>query len=447
MTKEEETMDFKISVEEQGEVYRNISIEVPRAEYSRRFDDAVSRASGRVRLKGFRPGRVPKEMVAKLYGSELHHEVMESFAVKGLKTAFDEHKLEVVGRPEVTFGENDGTEDLKITAAVAIAPKPQVNNYNDLSFEAEVRNVTDADVENELEHIRKHHGEFVAVEGRNTVEQGDYAALEYELLVDGNPLPDAKKETRFVEAGAERLPKELDQALIGAPIGEDREAAVSFNDDEADTQLAGKSGVYRFKVSEIKQRLLPELNDELAKKTGMAEDLSGLRDAVRKDLEKSAEDQNTAARERKLFETLIERNSFEVPQIMIDEEIRALLFEMGIMDRRNQKSYQMDISPFRKHLEDQALFRVRSLILLDRIREQEKVKPTDEEFENWLEGLVTKGGFKSREELNTHFGLPKNRDRLLEICAREKTTEKLLQSATITEVPFDEEKAQAAIEE
>ncbi|MFN8389214.1 MAG: trigger factor [Bdellovibrionota bacterium] len=431
-------MDLKISVETQGEVHRNINIEIPRTEYSRRFDDALHKASSKVRLKGFRPGRVPKAMVAKLYGSEIHSEVMEAFALKGLQTAFDEHKLEIVGRPEVKYGEDDGKEDLKITAAVAIAPKPTINEFKNLALEVEVKEFKESDVEHELEHVRGHHAEYLPIEDRKVVEKGDYAAVEYELLVDGKLLPGEKKQTRFAEVGSgTRLPKQLDDALIGAPVGEEQTVKVTL-DDSSDPALAGKEAEYVFTVSEIRKRVLPELSDDLAKKSGMAEDLEGLKKAVREQVEKSVTDQNLATKERKLFEKLIELNPFELPQAMVDEEIRSMLFEMGAMDRRKRESYQMDVSPFRQHLGAQADYRVRSVVILDRIREQEDFKPSDEDFEQWLDGLVTKGGFKSREELDKHFGLPQNKERLLEICAREKTTENLVSSAKITEVPFQE---------
>jgi len=436
-------MDYKISVEPAGEAYRNIEIEIPRAVYSKKFDDAVNRASSKVRLKGFRPGHAPKAMVAKLYGTELHQEVMEGLANTALREAVKKHELNIVGSPQVKFGEDSGDNDLQITANVAVYPTPKIEGYDALKLEVEVRSFKEEDVDKEIDSYREQRADFKKIEDRTKAQKDDFALVEYSAEVDGEPFPSDKKEKRFVQIGSKMLPEELDAALAGAEVGKPVEVEVPISADYAEKKFAGKTAKYSIVITELSKKELPELNDEFAKAAG-AEDLAGLRAQVKTNLEKALEDQNTQAKERKLFEAIIEKNPFDVPQVMVDDEMRNILFEMGVLDRRSRKSYEMDMTPFRKPLEKQAEYRVKSIVVLDRIVEQEKVEPTKEELESWLDGLVSKGGFKSREELNKQVGYPDGAERLKSVLAREKITENLLAKAKIKEVPWKEKSPEDA---
>ncbi len=432
-------MEYKISIEPQGEVYRNIHIEIPREEYSRRFDAAVSRTSSKARLKGFRPGKAPREMIAKMYRSELHHEVMETLASTAIRSAVEKHALDVVGMPKVTFGDDDGTKDIAITANVAVVPKPEISGHDKLKLEVEVRTVTDADYDREIDGMREQQSQFKKIEDRDNAQEGDYALVSYAATVDGEPFGKSDKpEERFVKVGGGMLMPELDELLKTAKRGETKEIEIPVSPDYPDAKFAGKTAVYKLELKELEEKIMPPIDDEFAKKTGLAEDLSTLQTKLREELAKVFEDQNTQAKEKALFEALIEKNPFEVPEVMVDEEIRNLLFEMNALDRRAEKSYRIDVSPFRKPLQKQAEYRVKSLVIVDRIVEQDKIEPTDEEFEKWLDDLVTKSGFKSREELNKQFGLPQNAPRLRTILAREQATTRLLDKAKITEVPWKE---------
>lgn len=427
-------MDYKISVENKGEVYRDIRIEVPRTEYLRRFDAAVQKASSKVRLNGFRPGKAPKEMVAKLYGTELHHEVMEGLADNAIRKAIEKHSLDIVGTPHVHFGKDDGEKDLEITANVAVMPKPEIKGFKKLKLEVETKQPDEDDLKKELDGLRERKAEYKKLEGREVAQKDDFALVEYTAEVEGKPLGKKDKEHRFITIGKGMLPEELESALVGAKVGESRHVQIPLSENYGDKTLAGKMADYHIEIKEIQEKILPELNDQFAKDSGIADTLDELKTRMKKEIEDAYAEQNLRAKEKKLFETILEANPFEVPEVMVDEEIRSLLFEMNALDRRSEKSYRIDVSPFRQHLKPQAEYRVKSLLALDRIIEQEKIEPTEEEFEAWLEGLVTKGGFKTREELNKQVGLPESAPRLKAICAREKTTEDLIAKASITEI-------------
>lgn len=437
-------MNCKISVEPQGEVYRNIHIAIPHEEYSKRFDVALGKTAAKVRLKGFRPGRAPKAMVAKLYGTEIHQEVMETLASSALRTAMKEHELEIIGRPQVSFKDVEPQKDVEITANVAIAPRPKIEHFEKLAFDVPTRKVTDADYERELESLRERQAKYHKVEGRDDARTGDYVVVSYEATVEGEPLPGTKPEKRFIRLGSDMLMKELDEAIVGMKRGEEKVVQVPLSEKYTDASVAGKMADYKVSLIEIEDKELPEINDELAKASGLAETAAELPAALRAALEKAFDEQNTQQRERKLFETLIEKNPFEVPQVMVDEEIRSILFEMNALDRRRRDHYEMDMTPFRKPLEAQASYRVKSIILLDQLLETSNIEPTEEELESWLNELVSKGGFKSRDELNRQLGLPEAMPRLKTIYLREKTTERLLAEAKITETEWTDEKHGAA---
>lgn len=428
-------MDVKVSVQESGEVTRDVEIAIPHEVYDKHFDDALRKAIPRVRIKGFRPGRAPKAIVAKMHGETLQRDVISKLINDAYSDAIKEHSLRVVGNPSINLKEFKEGEDLQFTAKVDIFPEPKITNYNSISFEVEVEpeEIEESEIESELEGLRERFASLEPIEDRSTVAEGDIVTLDFSGLVDGKPFAGSERKGVVLEVGKSERFKNFDKALIGLPLGEETEVKVQLPDDMSEEEVSGKEAVYTVLVHKLQRKELPELNDELAKKTQRAESIDELREFIRTNMLKQKQEQNNNLRQAKLFETLLADNDFAVPQSLVDEEIREILFEMGLLDRRKRESYHIDVSQFRDSLSEGARFRVRRYILLEQILEQEGFEIEEADFEAWLDTQAEESKL-GREEVQKAFGLPQNEGVIRKMIAREKMTEKLLSEAKIKEL-------------
>lgn len=439
-----EIADLQVSLENQGDIARQLRFQIPRAEYNRRYDAALNKATSKVQLKGFRPGRVPRAMVAKLYGESIHGEVMEDLAVKAIDSAVKEHNLKVVGHPHVNFDELAEGADVTFQADVTVLPEPTIANYRNASLKVKIAAIGADDVEKEIESLRLSKATFEPVSGRNEAQRGDFVRIDYDATVEGESFQGSSRKNVLVEIGGGSLAEGIEDALVGRKVDDSVLVDVPFAADHRDANLAGKTATYAVVLKSIEQRILPPVDDEFAKSVELGETVSELQEKVKEQLSARIEEGNSHRKERALFDHILANNPFEVPQVLVDEEIRSMLFNMGALNRRDQRAYQFDIAPFRQPLGKEAEIRVRSLLSLDQIIQQEKFAPSDAELEEWLDGLVSQGGFKSREELNRNFGYPESKERLSQVLAREKMTKDLLSSTSFEEETASEQELEAA---
>lgn len=426
-------MDVRVSVETLGEIDRNINIEIPRALYDSRFNEALSTTARKVSLKGFRPGKAPKTMVAKLYGERIHAEVVEGLVSRAYDNAVKEHSLRVVGQPDVTIDNENKESDLKVTAKVSVFPQPEIKDFRGVSFEVEVEPYNAASVDARLEEIRGSLASFEKIEDKSQVRDGDIYVVDFDGLIDGAPFKGSKRDNAVIEIGEGKFPAEFEQGIRELGEGEEGEVEVTMPPDFEDADVAGKTATYKVTVRSMHRKQLPALDDEFAKKTGYAETFEELRNKVEFSLKRETEEKNKRARENKLFQEIINKNHFEIPKAMIDDEVRNILFEMRVLDPKDRRSYEMDVSRFAEHLGGQAEFRVRKGVVLDRLVEQEKrTDVSDEALESWLNKLAADAE-QTRAELDKEIGFPKRKGWLKDVCARQQLIDELLEGAVITE--------------
>ncbi len=434
-------MDCRISIEEKGEVSRSILIEIPRVVLSDLFNQELRKTTSQVRLKGFRPGRAPKSMVAKLYGPQIQTDVLNKLISDSFREAVEKNDLQVVGRPEIRIeNENDEEKDLSIVADVSLYPRPEVKKHLGLEFEVAVEQLAEEAVEKRLQGLQEECSIMEPLTERSVAQTGDWVLVDYEATIDGQAFKGSSGKDAYVELGSGKSLPGVEAALMGVSAGEEREVQVEMPEDSG-AELAGKTAIYKIQAKSLHWRSVPELNDEFAQKTGMAQNLDELRSVVLKQLERDIRRTNQSARDEALFSALIEANPFEVPQVLIDGEIRQVLMEMRFLDPSADASYKIDVSRFRDALGSSAEKRVRQGILLAKIIEKEELKFTLEEVDAWLEE-ISKTEEAPREEVNKVYGYPKKVKQLQDMMATRKAIDKMLTAAVITEkLKSEEEKA------
>ena len=337
----ESLAETKIEIETTGEVKRSIRVEIPNQIYADRFDGELNKVASQVRLKGFRQGRAPRALVAKNYEAAIRQEVLSELISGAYQEAITKHSLRVVGAPHFDFKPVEQGENLHFVAEVEVFPEPTVRDYFGvtLTVPVEKEDVTEEFVEKKIEALRDELSPVEGISDRTTAQLGDLAVVRYTFSRPGEGGEERATldGSDVVEIGKGNFPPAFEAALPGLEIGEKKQIHFALPDTVRDERFAGKETDCELTIEQLHRKLPMELNDEFAKKTRLGETMEQVRAHIREDQLGHLRQANQQARERALFEAILERNPFEVPQVMVDEEIREILFELGALDRRKKE--------------------------------------------------------------------------------------------------------------
>jgi trigger factor len=408
-------------------VKREISVEVPAEEVNRETETLVAKYQKVARLPGFRAGHVPASIVRQRFKEDLKSDVVEALVPKYVRKETEKLGVVPVSQTRVTDLHIHEGEPLRFKASFEIMPEIKVEGYKELRAEHPQIDVKDEEVEEALNNIREQHATFTTIEG-SSLGDGDFA----QASMDGRPK-DADDKTKpvhmddvLIEIGGKKTVPEFTANLRGASAGETREFEVVWPEDTADKRLAGKTFIYTVKVQAVKQKNLPELNDEFAKELGEFTSLDQVRKQIRENM--IAERKHAAEREAKdkLVAELVRRNDFEVPESLVDRQI-DLRLERGLralaaQGMKMEDMKKMDLPRLRAGQRDLAVQDVKSSLLLDRVAELENIEVSDEEFNRELEALALQSK-QSLEAVRTRLTQDGGLDRIRNRIRSEKTLE------------------------
>ncbi len=403
-------------------VKREISVEVPAEDVARETEAQVQRYQKMARLPGFRAGHVPASIIKQRFGEGLKNDVAEALIPKYFRKEAEKQGLIPVSTPRVTDLHIHEGEPLTFKATFEVLPEIQVEGYKDLRADKPEITVTDEEVEQALHNIREQHASYTNVEGRALAE-GDFA----QASMNGRPkepTPEPAKNNPalndvLIEIGGKNTVPEFTQNLLGASAGEERTFDVVYPEDAPDKRLAGKTLVYTVKVNGIKQKNLPELNDDFAKELGEFTSLDQVRKQIRENIQADKRQATERAAKDKLVDDLLKRNEFEVPESLIDRQI-DLRLERGLralaaQGMKVEDMKKMDLPRLRAGQREQALQDVKSSLLLDRIADLENIQVSEEELNRELEALAQQSKQTSeavRARLTEDGGLDRIRNRI-----------------------------------
>jgi len=304
-------------VSEISPVLVEVKIEIPWDDVRKDLDESFRKVGKTARIKGFRPGKVPTKVVRQLFGRQVKGEVTAQLIEKGLLQAVTEHELQIVAQPEVDAPVIKDGEPLAFKAKIEVRPKIDSVALDELVVSQPKSEVDNAQVDQEVERLRREHAEVRTPDPMRPSRAGDRLVIDYTVSVDGEDKPDMAAEGRPVELSADKLIPEFEEGLQGLSPGETRDIEVAFDEDHEHDELKGKTGVFHVMVKELQELRLPEVDDEFAKDVGDYETLLELRLGLRKDLEALAERRAKAELKEKLIDKLVEINDVPVPPSMV----------------------------------------------------------------------------------------------------------------------------------
>ena len=376
---------MKVEVEDLSAVKKILHIEVPADKVSGEIDQAYRTLKRTAKIKGFRPGKAPRAILENLYRKSVNAEVSAKLMEESFPEALKETELRVVGEPDLDSPELDATGPYKYDVTVEVRPEIDEVDFKGLELKKTRYEVTDEDVDTQIQGIQRSQVRFDPLEEERSLQKGDVALIDYELFKGGEPLPDSQKtEGALLKVGDGAISQEFDEQVVGMNPGENREIEVDFPEDHANKQIAGQKITFQVTLNEIQTEILPEINDVLAKKAGDFENLDDLRENIADNLKKGHEGRVDAELNAQIVEGLLKRSDFDVPDAMVQAQIDSMI--AGLVGSYGyQKLSPEDLGQSRDALADRyrkpAEERVKRLILMNRIIEQEELVLSDEELD------------------------------------------------------------------
>jgi trigger factor len=378
---------MKVAVEEIEGCKRRLAVEAPVDVVTQEWERAYGRVQKRATLPGFRRGHVPRSLVKLHFADDVRREVAEHLVPDVYRRALTEARIDPVNEPDLRDLKLEEGSPLSFTAVVEVKPAIALADYRGVEVQHAPTPVTEADVDEALERMREQNAQFNSVE--RAAGPGDLVVVDYTLAPQDHEATTATG-YHFLVGGGTVLP-EIDAAVVGMHAGEEREVALRFADDHRMEALRGKPGTARLKLGEVKEKLLPALDDDLAKALGEFETLEALRAEVRRQLEARREAESRQALEDKVIEALLVRHEFGVPDTMVMRQVahqvehtRERLRRQGV----DPDGVQWDYGKIVGELRPGAATAVRRAQLLEAIADKEAIAATDTDVDAEVEKIA-----------------------------------------------------------
>ncbi|MBP7867611.1 MAG: trigger factor [Acidobacteria bacterium] len=428
-------MELKINVQEPSHCKRTLDIVVPVEKTEEERGKALKKLRQMAVVPGFRPGKAPVALLERYYKKAIIQEIMENTLPDTLKSAMESSNLNPVGEPRLLRSDYDLGTPMELTVEIDVLPQVELKDYHGLEVEYRPREFDLQDVEDEIEHLRSRFSTPEVILGQPS-ELGDLVEVDIEVTPENETEPLLVKSLRHLRG--EKGPNAfLDKVLGNAAAGDRVEFSHTFPPDHYDIRLAGKTAAGDVRVVSIQREVLPELNDELAKKAGDFENLAAMREAMEKHLRLHIESENKENLESALIRSLLSDYDFDVPETMVETLFRGRatdtvqrLLSYGMTEEKIQK---LDWAAMRQKDEESLKAAVRRTILLDQIARKEGITISDEDADQEI-ALQASQAEITPEEFRRN--LVKDADaipRLKESLRFRKAIETLLQTAKIVE--------------
>jgi trigger factor len=379
------------STETSNSTRREIQVEIPVEAVNRETESLIQKYQKLARIPGFRRGHVPASIIRQRFAEDLKSDVVEALVPRYFRKEADKQGLIPVSQPQVTDLLLKENQPLRFKASFEVMPEIKIEGYKELRADKPTVAVTDEEVEQSLNSLREQHATFTSVEGRALGDR-DYA----QVSLDGQPKGGEGKPVHMDDvlveiAGKDTMP-EFTEHLRGASAGDQRSFDVAYPEDASDQRLAGKSFTYTVKVHSIKQKSLPELNDQFATELGEFKSLEEVRQRIRETMEAERKHAAEHQAKDKLVAELVNRIEFEVPDALVERQVDIRL-ERGLralaaQGMKAEEIKKMDLNRLRVGQREQALHEVKASLLLDRIAEEEKIEVSDKEIDGEIEALA-----------------------------------------------------------
>ena len=386
---------MSLQVEKLEKNMAKLTIEADAADFDAAINKAYQKNKNKMNIPGFRKGKAPRKMIEKMYGAGIFYEEAANIVIPdAYAKAVEECDLEIVSQPSIDVTQMEAGKPFIFTAEVAIKPEVKLGTYKGIEVEKSDVEVTDEEVTAEIDRVREQNARTISVEDR-AVQDKDQAIIDFEGFVDGEAFEGGKGTDYPLTIGSHSFIDTFEDQLIGKNIGEEVEVNVTFPEDYHAEALKGKPALFKVVIKEIKVKELPELDDDFAQDVSDCETVDAYKESVKAELTKKKEDAAKAAKEEVVIEKIIEGAEMEIPEPMIETQVRQMADDFarriqaqGISIEQYFQFTGMEPKAFLEQMKPQALKRIQSRLVLEAVVAAENIVASDEDIENEIKKMA-----------------------------------------------------------
>lgn len=395
-------MSFTVDKLEKNMV--KLTIEVDAEEFAKGMEAAYEKNKNKISVPGFRKGKVPKQMIEKMYGAGIFYEdAANAIIPKEYQRAAVESGLDIVSQPEIDVTQIEEGKNFIFTATVAVRPEVTLGTYKGVEIAKVSTEVTDEDLEAEIKKVQEQNARIINVEDR-PVQDKDDTVIDFEGFMNGVPFAGGKGENYSLTIGSHSFIDTFEEQLIGKKIGEETEVNVTFPEEYHAAELAGKPATFKVTVKEIKSKELPELNDELVQDISEFKTVDEYKADLKATLEKKKAKDAEVKKENEAIEAVVANAAMEIPEAMIKQQALQMadgydrnLKQQGISLEQYVKMMGMEIDKFIESIYPEAEKRIKNGLVLDAIAKAEDFTVTGEEVEEEIKNMASMYNMKEDE--------------------------------------------------
>ena len=381
---------MNIIVEEISSIKKKVNVEISGEQVTKEVESFYQQVGKQAKIKGFRPGKIPRGILERHFKDYVKSEVIQKLIQETYPAALSEKDLHPVSPPVIDPGELESGKPFQYSATVEVKPEIKIEGYIGLNIEGKKESAKEEEVEERLKGLQNLHAQLKTVPEPRPIQSGDHVIIDYEARMDNKPLEEGKAVDFTVEVGSGRFIPALEEKLVGLNQEEEKEIEVPFPEDYGYKKWAGKTVSFLVKVKEIKEKVLPPLDDEFAKDLGDYASLEDLKAKLKEEIEKEKELMLDRQLKDQMIEQLIQANSFEIPESMVVEQAKALVSDTKLRLASQGIALKNLNIPEEKLQEDYrevAQKQVRTYLILEKIAAQEGITVTDEEADERLQSI------------------------------------------------------------
>ena len=386
---------MSLQVEKLEHSMAKLTIEVAAEDVEKALQAAYLKQRGKLSIPGFRKGKVPRQMIEKMYGPEIFYDEAANHMVPdAYGKAYDECELEITSQPEITVVQLEKGKPFIFTAEVAIKPEVTLGEYKGLKVEKTSTRVTQKEVDEEIEKERERNARTIEVTDRAVADK-DMVTMDFEGFVDGEAFEGGKGTDYPLTIGSGTFIPGFEEQLIGAEIEKELDVNVTFPEDYHVENLAGKPAVFKCTVHTIKTKELPDLDDEFASEVSECDTLDEYKDEVKKKIKERKENEAKEKKENQAVEKAVENAQMEIPKPMLDLQVRQMaddfarrMQQQGLSMEQYFQFTGMTAERMMSELEPQAEKRIKTRLVLEAIAEAENIEVSDERLDEELQKMA-----------------------------------------------------------
>lgn len=423
---------MQVTVQKLSPVLMEFDVQIDASRVSAELEKSFTTVARNAKIRGFRPGKAPRQVISQVFGSRVASEVAQRLVDETFPKAVSEKGVQPVSAPAFEPQRLIADQPFVYKARFEVLPEIAEVNWEGLLAKRPKIEVTDEAIEKQLERVRTEHATLEPLPEDRAVSAGDVVIIDFDVEVGGKVVKDAGATGFQVEVGSGRLLKEIDEAVVGARAGAVVTAQVPMPKNHPHPKLKGKTATFRITVKEAKMRVLPAADDELAKDAGDFENLAALREHIRGELEKAQKEQSENSVAEQLVAALVQKNEVSVPSSLVEQQMNITKQEILQRARAMGNDARVLGDDLMAHVRADSELKVKAGLLMAEIAKKSQIKIGDTEIEEALKELADQAG-KPVAKLRAEYSDQKRREMLIGMILENKVLDLIEAKATIEE--------------